>query len=128
MIARYIRECFVLGAFMVRLILICVLGVGAFALTLELFSRHAGLPRSAAASSTRAAAQPQETLAKPADDAAPLASATNPPAAIAPPPAPEQSQPQGEPDAVPDADNGEPENAKMLAQRDRGTERSARSR
>jgi hypothetical protein len=54
----------------------------------------------------------------------PPAAALNPPAAMAPPAEVEQS----ESNAASAVDNAESENEKTLAERDRGTERSARSR
>jgi hypothetical protein len=128
MIARYTATSS-LGAFVKKRILICALAVGAFALTLALSSRHDDLRRSDAATSTRVAAQaqPPDVMATPTGEVAPAAAAMNPPPAISPPPEPEQSEPPSEPNSTPDVDDGQKEHG-TLAQRDRGTERSARSR
>jgi hypothetical protein len=115
----------------VRQILICALAVGVVALPLALTSRNDGLWRSDTAPSTRTAAQPQQAPAPAAAkataltrEAAPPAVATIPPPATAPPAVPEQES-QSERDSA--ADDGEGDSGKMIAQRDRGTERSARS-
>ena len=131
-IGGYTRDSFI-GALVVRQILICALAVGVVALPLALTSRNDGLWRSDTAPSTRTAAQPQQAPAPaPAAakataltrEAAPPAVATIPPPATAPPAVPEQES-QSEPDSA--ADDGEGDSGKMIAQRDRGTERSARS-
>ena len=127
-IGGYTRDSFI-GALVVRQILICALAVGVVALPLALTSRNDGLWRSDTDPSRHAAAQPQQAPA-PAKataltrEAAPPAVATIPPPATAPPAGPEQES-QSEPDSA--ADDGEGESGKMIAQRDRGTERSARS-
>jgi hypothetical protein len=113
----------------VRQILICALAVGVVALPLALTSRNDGLWRSDTAPSTRTAAQPQQAPAAAkatalTREAAPPAVATIPPPATAPPAVPEQES-QSERDSA--ADDGEGDSGKMIAQRDRGTERSARS-
>src|SRR5580698_6109424 len=127
-IGGYTRDSFS-GALVVRQILICALAVGVVALPLALTSRNDGLWRSDTAPSTRTAAQPQQAPAPAAAkaltrEAAPPAVATIPPPATAPPAVPEQES-QSERDSA--ADDGEGDSGKMIAQRDRGTERSARS-
>jgi len=112
-----------------RRILLCALAVGALALTLALSSRH-NQQRSDVAPSARAALQPHDAMASATGAAVPVAAAPpaaamNPPTAIAPPA--EQSEPQSEPNSAP-VGNADSEEEKTLAQRDRGTERSARSR
>ena len=118
---------------MVRQILICALAVGVVALPLALTSRNDALWRSDTAPSTHAASQPHQARARarapvtPTREAAPPAVASIPPAAMAPRAVPGQTQSQSAPDSAPAADDGEAESGKMIDQRDRGTERSARS-
>ena len=111
MIVRYSCAVFI-GALVENRILLWGLTVRAFVLTLALASRHGGLWRSDAASSTSAAVQPPESKGTPTDEAAPAAATVDPAPAVTPSP-PERSEPQASPET--------------LARRDRAGEHDATS-
>jgi hypothetical protein len=123
---RY-RQRFILGTFVQSRILLCGVMVGTFILALAFLSRRDGLWRREAAPVTPTAPQarisnppgpPSEAVTARAAAAAPAATAA-PAAGVIAPPDPAQSEPHSDADA---------ENEATPAQRDRGTERSSRSR